>query len=81
MKNYFFVLKNLQNTYLKEFLPLIKDFPNYPIIRDTNNVVMSLPPIINSNHSKMSKDTKNVFIEITAVMKNKNTINLALIIT
>lgn len=32
---------------------------------------MSLPPIINGNHSKITLDTKNVFIEITATDKTK----------
>jgi phenylalanyl-tRNA synthetase beta chain len=49
----------------------IKDKPKYPVIYDSNNVVLSLPPIINSNHSKITLDTKNVFIEITATDKTK----------
>jgi len=51
---------------LAEFVPIIKDSPVYPVILDSNNTVLSLPPIINGNHSKMSKDTKNVLIECTA---------------
>lgn len=38
----------------------------YPVIYDSNNVILSLPPIINSNHSKITLNTKNVLIEITA---------------
>lgn len=51
---------------LKQYLPIIKDSPVYPVIYDSNGVVLSLPPIINSNHSKITLNTKNVFIEITA---------------
>lgn len=37
------------------------------VITDSNDTVLSLPPIINSEHSKISKDTRNCFIECTAV--------------
>lgn len=51
---------------LKQFLPIIKDSPVYPVIYDSNGVVLSLPPIINGDHSKITLDTKNIFIECTA---------------
>ncbi|XP_072386013.1 phenylalanine--tRNA ligase beta subunit isoform X1 [Diabrotica undecimpunctata] len=51
---------------LKQYLPIIKDSPVYPVITDSNGVVLSLPPIINGDHSKITLNTKNVFIECTA---------------
>lgn len=51
---------------LKAYLPIIKDSPVYPVIKDANGVVLSLPPIINGDHSKITLNTKNVFIECTA---------------
>ncbi|XP_059621047.1 phenylalanine--tRNA ligase beta subunit [Phlebotomus argentipes] len=51
---------------LKQYLPIIRDSPVYPVIYDSNGVVLSLPPIINGDHSKISLNTKNVFIECTA---------------
>lgn len=51
---------------LKAFLPIIQDSPVYPVIYDKNGVVLSLPPIINGHHSRITLDTKNVFIECTA---------------
>ncbi|XP_012269008.2 phenylalanine--tRNA ligase beta subunit [Athalia rosae] len=51
---------------LKQYLPIIKDSPVYPIIYDSNGIVLSLPPIINGDHSKITLDTKNIFIECTA---------------
>lgn len=51
---------------LKHFTHLLKDEPLYPIITDSNGVVMCFPPMINSEHSKLTVDTKNVFIDITA---------------
>lgn len=51
---------------LKQYLPIIKDSPVYPIIYDSNGVVLSLPPIINGDRSKITLNTKNIFIECTA---------------
>lgn len=51
---------------LKAFLPIIRDSPVYPVIYDANGVVLSLPPIINGDHSKIKLESKNVFIECTA---------------
>ncbi len=61
----------LQNDNLKEYLPLIKDSPVYPLILDSQDRVCSVPPIINSDFSKISTDTKNVFIEVTALSRPK----------
>lgn len=63
----FFWLFSLQtHAQLKQYLPIIKDSPVYPVITDSNGVVLSLPPIINGDHSKITLNTKNVFIECTA---------------
>ena len=40
------------DSHLKSYLPIIKDSPVYPVIYDTNNVVLSLPPIINRENSQ-----------------------------
>ncbi|KAL3288548.1 hypothetical protein HHI36_002987 [Cryptolaemus montrouzieri] len=61
---------------LKQYLHIIKDSPVYPVITDKKGVVLSLPPIINSNHSKITLNTKNVFIEITATDLTKANIVL-----
>ncbi|XP_026330336.1 phenylalanine--tRNA ligase beta subunit [Hyposmocoma kahamanoa] len=61
-------LMELYSTHaqLKQYLPIIRDSPVYPIIKDKNGVVLSMPPIINGDHSKITLNTKNVFIECTA---------------
>ncbi|XP_066979481.1 phenylalanine--tRNA ligase beta subunit [Macrobrachium rosenbergii] len=70
-----------QDSHLKEFVPIIKDKPVYPVISDQNGVVLSLPPIINGDHSKITLQTKNVFIECTAVDKFKAQIVLDTMVT
>lgn len=57
--------------HLGKFLHIIRDAPVYPVIFDANRVVCSLPPIINGDHSKITLNTKNVFIEITATDETK----------
>ncbi|KDR06506.1 putative phenylalanyl-tRNA synthetase beta chain, partial [Zootermopsis nevadensis] len=52
---------------LKQYLHIIRDSPVYPIIYDKNGVVLSMPPIINGNHSRITLNTRNVFIECTAL--------------
>jgi phenylalanyl-tRNA synthetase beta chain len=56
---------------LGKYLHIIKDSPVYPVILDANKTVCSLPPIINSNHSKITLDTKNVFLDVTGTDKTK----------
>jgi phenylalanyl-tRNA synthetase beta chain len=43
----------------------------YPVVLDAKGTVMSLPPVINGYHSRISVDTKNVFIECTATDRTK----------
>ncbi|CAG8561672.1 beta subunit of phenylalanyl-tRNA synthetase [Rhizophagus irregularis] len=67
--------------HIGKFLHIIRDSPVYPVIYDTNRVVCSLPPIINGDHSKITLNTKNVFIECTATDLTKAKIVLNTIVT
>jgi phenylalanyl-tRNA synthetase beta chain len=60
-----------KDKHLGKFLHIIRDKPVYPVIRDASGTVLSLPPIINGEHSKITLKTTNVLIEITAVDKAK----------
>jgi len=66
---------------LREYLPIIRDSPVYPVILDSKGVVGSLPPIINGDHSKIRLTTKNVLIEITATDYTKAMIVLNIVAT
>jgi len=61
---------------LKQYLHIIEDSPVYPVIYDSKRRVLSLPPIINGDHSKIKLSTKNVFIECTATDHTKANIVL-----
>lgn len=52
---------------LKKYLELIEEEPLWPVIRDSTGSVCSLPPIINSDKTKIDLNTKNVFVECTAL--------------
>ena len=69
------------DSHLKSYLPIIRDSPVYPVIYDTNNVVLSLPPIINGEHSKITLNTKNIFFEVTATDLTKASIVLDTLVT
>jgi len=69
------------DSHIKAFLPIIKDSPVHPVIYDANGVVLSLPPIINGDHSKITLKTKNVFIECTCTDLTKGKIVLDTLVT
>ena len=50
----------------KQYAHLLEGAKLYPIVIDSNNVVASMPPIINSQTTgKVTEKTKNLFIEVT----------------
>ena len=54
--------------YLRQFIHIINDSPLYPVFLDAKGEVLSLPPIVNSEYSKITPlQTKNIFVEICAV--------------
>ena len=53
----------------------------YPIIYDENDQVLSMPPIINSEHSKITLNTRNVWIDVTATDETKLGIVINIIAT
>ena len=52
----------------KEYGGLIKKFGKYPILVDSKNDVISMPPVINSNTiGKIDENTTNLFIDVTGL--------------
>ncbi|XP_060623878.2 phenylalanine--tRNA ligase beta subunit [Anolis sagrei] len=68
------------DSHLRHYLPIIENEPLYPVIYDSNGVVLSMPPIINGDHSKISLNTKNVLIECTATDFTKAKIVLDILV-
>eukprot|EP01041_Mallomonas_annulata_P007658 gene7658-15673_t len=67
--------------HLKPYTELIYNSPVYPVIHDKNGKVLSLPPIINSKHSRIQMHTTNIFIECTGTDLTKANIVLDTVIT
>jgi len=66
--------------HLGKYLHIIRDSPVFPVVLDSNGTVLSLPPIINGDHSKISQHTRDMFIECTATDLNKANIVLNTIV-
>ncbi|XP_033122739.1 leucine-rich repeat-containing protein 47-like isoform X2 [Anneissia japonica] len=49
-----------------KYLDLLKDKQLYPCVTNADDQVISFPPITNSDISKISPQTKDVFIEVTS---------------
>jgi phenylalanyl-tRNA synthetase beta chain len=63
----------------KEFAHLLSGNDKYPLLVDETNEVLSMPPIINSEHSgKVTMETKNLFLDVTGY--DLDTVNTALLI-
>uniref|UniRef100_A0ACB8FAP6 Uncharacterized protein n=1 Tax=Sphaerodactylus townsendi TaxID=933632 RepID=A0ACB8FAP6_9SAUR len=69
------------DNHLKHYLHIIENEPLYPVIYDSNDVVLSMPPIINGDHTKINLNTRNVFIECTATDLTKAKIVLDILVT
>jgi phenylalanyl-tRNA synthetase beta chain len=57
--------------HLGRYLHILQNKPVYPVILDADRNVCSLPPIINSERSKITLETRNVFIDMTATDQTK----------
>jgi phenylalanyl-tRNA synthetase beta chain len=44
---------------------ILKGFNRYPVILDRNGEVLSFPPIINGERTRLSESTKDIFIDVT----------------
>jgi len=60
----------------REYAHILKNNEKYPVIIDSQNNVLSMPPIINSELTKVTEKTKNLFIEVTGI--ELKTVNQAL---
>lgn len=50
-----------------EFGYILAGFDKYPIIEDSQGLVLSMPPIINSDYTKIDENTRNIFIDCTGL--------------
>jgi phenylalanyl-tRNA synthetase beta chain len=67
--------------HLSRYLHIIRDSPVYPIIYDSSDGVLSMPPIINSERTKITLETTDVFIDMTAVDETKLDVVMNMVVT
>ncbi|MEE0936274.1 MAG: phenylalanine--tRNA ligase subunit beta [Methanobrevibacter sp.] len=60
----------------KDYAHLIEDFDKYPLILDKDNNVLSMPPIINGELTKIKEDTHNIIVDVTGT--DERAVNQAL---
>jgi len=69
------------DSHLKQYLGIIRDSPVYPVIYDSEGTVLSMPPIINGEKSKITLDTRNVLVEMTATDLTKAKVVMDTLVT
>lgn len=60
----------------KDYAHLIEKFDKYPLILDVDDNILSLPPIINGELTKIKEDTKNIIVDVTGT--DERAVNQAL---
>ncbi len=53
----------------RDYAKIVKDFPLYPLILDKDDHVLSFPPIINGERTRVTIDTKNILLDTTGTDK------------
>ncbi len=49
----------------RDYAKIVKDFPLFPLIVDSHDHVLSFPPIINGERTRVTIDTKNILLDTT----------------
>lgn len=62
-----------RNVYsgLHKYLYLLEGKSEFPCLMDSAKQVISLPPITNSDLTKMSKDTTDMLVEVTSTISQQ----------
>jgi phenylalanyl-tRNA synthetase beta chain len=49
----------------RDYAKIVRDFPLFPLIVDADDHVLSFPPIINGERTRVTLDTKNILLDTT----------------
>jgi len=53
----------------REYGSIVRAYERYPLLRDADGTVLSMPPIINSEYTKVSQETRHLLIDVTGTNK------------
>ncbi len=65
----------------REYALLLSGKNAYPLLTDRDGKVLSMPPIINSDETKVTGRTKNIFIDVTGLDEKAVSICLIIMVT
>ncbi|NMB78089.1 MAG: phenylalanine--tRNA ligase subunit beta [Methanomicrobiales archaeon] len=65
----------------RDYAKIVKDFPLFPLIVDDDDHVLSFPPIINGERTRVTIDTKNILLDTTGTDKRAVSVAVNIICT
>ncbi len=65
----------------RDYAFTLENFDTYPILMDSNNNVMSFPPIINGELTRVKEDTTDLFIDMTGTDLETLKVTLNILVT
>ena len=65
----------------RDYAKIVKDYPLYPLIVDDDDHVLSFPPIINGERTRVTIDTKNILLDTTGTDKRAVSVAVNIICT
>ena len=65
----------------REYAHLLRGFARYPLLRDAAGGVLSMPPIINSEATRVTLDTRQCFVDVTGLAQRTVDRALAILVT
>lgn len=65
----------------RDYAKIVKDFPLFPLIVDDDDHVLSFPPIINGERTRVTIDTKNILLDTTGTDKRAVAVAVNIICT
>jgi phenylalanyl-tRNA synthetase beta chain len=65
----------------RDYAKIVKDFPLFPLIVDKDDHVLSFPPIINGERTRVTLDTKNILLDTTGTDKRAVAVAVNIICT
>lgn len=74
-------LKKTDPSKLGKYCYMLEKLDKHPVLKDSKGNILALPPIINSEYSKITVNTKNVLIDVTAHDETKANIVLNILVT
>jgi phenylalanyl-tRNA synthetase beta chain len=63
----------------RQYGNLVRGSDRYPLLADKNGTVLSLPPVINGNSTRVNSKTRNVLVEVTGTDKKASDDVLAIV--